>query len=94
MKTLSGWKEIATYLNQSIRTVQRWEILGLPAHRRGKGKRAAVLAYPGELDAWGKAAPMRLLDEILELKSKIASLEAQVTSLKRELKSPKKVGRR
>jgi hypothetical protein len=55
---LNSWKEIATYLNRGIRTVQRWEAdLGMPIRRpRGKG-RSAVLAVRCELDGWIKACP-------------------------------------
>jgi len=56
---LNSWKEIATYLNRGVRTVQRWEIeLGLPVRRpRGKS-RSAVMAMRAELDAWIKACPV------------------------------------
>jgi len=30
---LSGWKEIASYLHCGVRTVQRWEVDGLPIYR-------------------------------------------------------------
>lgn len=50
---LESWKEIAAYLNTSVRTVQRWEEShGLPVHRVLREKRSAVFAYPNELDAW------------------------------------------
>jgi tetratricopeptide (TPR) repeat protein len=50
---LNSWKEIATHLRHSVRTVQRWErIEGLPVHRHGHEKRDAVYAYRDELDAW------------------------------------------
>ena len=82
MRPLSGWKEIATHLNQGLRTAQRWERLGLPIHRMGKGKRAPVIAFAEELDAWEHAAPRRLLDEIQELKNQVGSLQAELRSLK------------
>jgi len=50
---LVGWKEIAGYLKQPTRTVQRWEVRGLPVHRPG-GLRKPV-AYKPELDAWLKS---------------------------------------
>lgn len=84
MKTISGWKEIAIHMNQGLRTVQRWEHLGLPVHRVGKGKRAPVVAFAEELDAWERGIP-RLVDEIRELKSKVTSLEAEIVSLKGEV---------
>lgn len=50
---LSSWKEIAAYLDTSIRTVQRWEQAeGLPVHRHQHTSGATVYAYASELDAW------------------------------------------
>lgn len=50
---LESWKEIAAYLNRTVRTVQRWEKLeGLPVHRLGHARQATVCAYRAELDAW------------------------------------------
>jgi len=50
---LNSWKEIASYLDRGVRTVQRWEReLGLPVHRIGKGKRSPVYAITTELKLW------------------------------------------
>jgi len=50
---LNSWKEIASYLNRGVRTVQRWEHeLNLPVHRIGKGKRSPVYANVSELRFW------------------------------------------
>lgn len=50
---LNSWKEIATFLNRGVRTVQRWEReLSLPVHRIGRGKRAPVYAQVSELKFW------------------------------------------
>jgi hypothetical protein len=50
---LQGWKEIATELNRSVRTVQRWErTLGLPIHRLGNGSSCPVFAFKDELQRW------------------------------------------
>src|SRR5215469_15865897 len=47
---LDSWKEIASYLKRSVRTVTRWEReQGLPVHRHKTG---IVYAYKPELDAW------------------------------------------
>src|SRR5215469_2214678 len=47
---LDSWKEIASYLKRSVRTVIRWEReQGLPVHRHKTG---TVYAYKPELDAW------------------------------------------
>src|SRR5438477_2589990 len=49
---LNSWKEIATYLDRGVRTVQRWENDGLPIRRVGTGKRTAVFAFTVEIDKW------------------------------------------
>ena len=50
---LDSWKEIAAYLKQGVRTVQRWEREeGLPVHRPPGKKRGTVYAFQSQLDAW------------------------------------------
>src|SRR4030095_2912413 len=50
---LDSWKEIASYLNRSVRTVTRWESEeGLPVHRHVHSKTGTVYAYRLEIDAW------------------------------------------
>jgi TolB-like protein/tetratricopeptide (TPR) repeat protein len=50
---LESWKEIAAYLNRSVRTVRRWEHHeGLPVHRHLHLSLATVYAHKTELDAW------------------------------------------
>ena len=50
---LSSWKEIAAYLDASVRTVQRWEQAeGLPVHRHEHASVATIYAYTSEVDAW------------------------------------------
>jgi Tol biopolymer transport system component len=50
---LDSWKEIAAYLNRSVRTLHRWEKdEGLPVHRHLHRDLGSVFAYKGELDAW------------------------------------------
>jgi hypothetical protein len=50
---LNSWKEIASFLERGVRTVQRWEHeLHLPVHRIGKGKRSPVYAKVEELKFW------------------------------------------
>lgn len=49
---LHGWKEIATYLHCGVRTVQRWEALGMPVSRIRVGDRGPVMAQTDDLDAW------------------------------------------
>ncbi len=58
-RVLNSWKEIATYLGRSVRTVQRWEQdLSLPVHRPRGGERTAVVAFPRELDEWLRRTPL------------------------------------
>ena len=53
---LESWKEIATYLKRSVRTVHRWEKEeGLPVHRQLHRDLGSVFAYKRELDAWSCA---------------------------------------
>jgi hypothetical protein len=56
---LNGWKEIAIYLRSGIRTVQRWEALGLPTMRLRSGNRGPVVARTENLDAWLSARSLK-----------------------------------
>ena len=50
---LESWKEIASYLRRTVRTVQRWEReQGLPVHRLRHNKLPTVYAFAGEMDEW------------------------------------------
>ncbi|MGO9270922.1 MAG: tetratricopeptide repeat protein [Terriglobia bacterium] len=50
---LGSWKEIASYLQSGVRTVQRWERLeGLPVHRHLHNKLGTVYAFKSEVDTW------------------------------------------
>lgn len=52
-RALTSWKEVASYIGKSVRTVQRWEAeLGLPIRRPNPGDRNVVVAIPAELDRW------------------------------------------
>jgi CheY-like chemotaxis protein len=51
-KILNGWKEISQHLGRGVRTVQRWEALGLPIRRPNARNRSAVVALSGELEEW------------------------------------------
>ena len=57
---LESWKEIAAYLNRSVRTVRRWEAdEGLPVHRQMHRALGSVYAFKSELDAWRQPNPLR-----------------------------------
>ena len=69
MPILNGWKEIANYLGRGIRTVQRWEALGLPIRRPSGKARSAVFAISEELDRWATNAPAIIRDtDLLSLR--------------------------
>lgn len=52
-RLLESWKEIAAYLNRTVRTAQRWEQAeGLPVRRHSHEKRDSVYASTSELDEW------------------------------------------
>ncbi len=52
LHALHSWKEIANYLGRGVRTVQRWQKLGLPVRRLGTGSRSPVMADARDLDRW------------------------------------------
>jgi hypothetical protein len=58
-RLLSSWKEVAGYLGRGIRTVQRWEKMGLPVRRIGHGQRAPVIADARAIDRWLQTAKSR-----------------------------------
>lgn len=76
-KILSSWKEIAQYLGKGVRTVQRWEHLGLPIKRPKDGPHV-VLAYTDEIDEW-VATDER--PSYADLKAKVSELEAEIARL-------------
>jgi hypothetical protein len=48
----TGWKQIAQHVGYGVRTVQRWEYLGLPVRRMTGGARSPVVADSYLLDEW------------------------------------------
>ncbi len=52
-KILNGWKEIASHVGRSVRTVQRWEFTHrMPVYRPSNKQRSAVTAFTDEIEAW------------------------------------------
>ena len=59
-RRLDSWKEIASYLDRSEKTVRRWEEReGLPVHRLLHEKRSSVYAYTNELETWWKSRKLQ-----------------------------------
>jgi hypothetical protein len=58
---LDSWKQIATYLNRGVRTVQRWEREeALPVHRHQHSVRGTVWGLIPEVDEWWKTRSKRM----------------------------------
>jgi hypothetical protein len=52
-RRLDSWKEIASYLNRSEKTVRRWEEKeDLRVYRLLHEQSSSVYAYASQLDAW------------------------------------------
>jgi cell division protein FtsB len=82
---LSGWKEIANYMRRGVRTVQRWERLGLPVHRPAAHLHTAVVASSKDLDAWLMRTQTRSQDSWAELHARVQALQAENAELRREI---------
>jgi len=60
LEIISGWKDIANYLQKGVRTVQRYEReIGLPVRRPAGKSTGSVMATKAELDGWVAASPIR-----------------------------------
>jgi phage terminase Nu1 subunit (DNA packaging protein) len=81
---LNGWKEIASFMGRGVRTVQRWEAIGLPVRRPHGRMRSAVVASAKELTAWLAATPLHETD-VEKLQARIAQLEAENAALRQQL---------
>lgn len=75
---LNSWKEIASYLQRAVRTVQRWERdKALPVRRIGNSVKSPVFAYPAEMDTWLRAYPIGLRHREDIVAPQLMSREAQ-----------------
>jgi len=72
---LESWKEIAAYLNRSVRTVRRWEAdEGLPVHRQMHRTLGSVYAFKSELDAWRQPHQLRRSEPASGAASEVTSI--------------------
>jgi Tol biopolymer transport system component len=61
---LDSWKEIASYLNRDVTTVQRWEKReAMPIHRHLHDKMGSVYASRAELDAWARGRNLQVAQQ-------------------------------
>lgn len=69
-QSLSGWKQIASFLGEPESVVQRWAAEGMPVRREGR----LVTTTPEELNAWlGKESgkPVHVATEATDLTAEI-----------------------
>lgn len=82
---LVGWKEIATYLGKTDRTVKRWgKHRGLPIHRVPGVAKTSVYAYPAELDWWLESASAAESDK----EESFAPVAVQVPAIESQTANP------
>ncbi|HET9305735.1 MAG TPA: hypothetical protein VFO46_06890 [Candidatus Sulfotelmatobacter sp.] len=82
-QTLSGWKQIASFLGEPESVVQRWAAEGMPVRREGR----LVTTTPEELNAWlGKESgkPVHVATEETDL---TAELKRGLSFVRRETRS-------
>jgi Tol biopolymer transport system component len=61
---LDSWKEIASYLNRDVTTVQRWEKRErMPVHRHLHDRMGSVYAFRADLDAWARSRNLPVAQE-------------------------------
>jgi tetratricopeptide (TPR) repeat protein len=73
---LDSWKEIASYLRKSVRSVQRWEAEeGMPVHRHVHAKAGTVYAFASELDAWWKERGAILAEQNGAVEAELSPVE-------------------
>lgn len=95
-RVLSGWKEIAAYLGRGVRTVQRWEKLGLPVRRPNAHLRSAVLTSTEEIDTWvrgcgdGRLTAKVPHEDYEALRQTVERLQRETAELRREVEGLKR----
>jgi Tol biopolymer transport system component len=78
---LDSWKEIASYLNRDVTTVQRWEKRErMPVHRHLHDRMGSVYASRAELDAWVRGRNLQAAQENGNSASAGSSVARTVTS--------------
>lgn len=88
-KGFTSWKEIASYLGKSVRTVQRWEREFCLPVQRPAPHRGIVRATKDELDRWLSTgwplAKPEVRDEVSFLRKRVAELTQENAILKTKL---------
>src|SRR4051812_30348686 len=93
MGTSSGdrfdsWKQIADYLDTSVRTVQRWEKHEqLPVHRHSHARQDTVYAFKDEIDRWRSERDRLPQPAGTPVTSEIESLQAELVGASSRLRT-------
>ena len=86
---LDSWKEIAAYVDCSVRTLQRFEKLeGFPVRRFSNGPKSRVCAYTHEIDAWLSKRPTgnRIADaHLFRIENALMKHQALIAELSKRL---------
>lgn len=91
-KILSSWKDIAAYMGRGVRTVQRYEHLGLPVIRLNGAFQSSVMAFTDEIDGWIRETAMRSLAPIMPIgAAEWERLSALVQRLQTEVEELRKL---
>jgi tetratricopeptide (TPR) repeat protein len=70
---LDSWKDIASYLQRDVSTVQRWEKReSMPVHRHVHDKQGSVYAFRSELDVWWRGRRLHLTHHQIEASSEVS----------------------
>lgn len=92
-QVFTSWKEIASYLGKSVRTVQRWEQeLGLPVQRPHMKAKGTVRAYRTELDEWAARTWIKKSskDNVVILRARQDDVVSEGIETSRELRAAQK----
>src|SRR3982750_1541428 len=83
-----SWKEIANYLNTSVRTVQRWEKHErLPVHRHSHARQDTVYAFKDEIEQWRSKRDRLAQPAGIPATSEIESLQAALVGASSPLRT-------
>ncbi len=83
-----SWKEIANYLNTSVRTVQRWERNErFPVRRHSHARQDTVYAFKEEIDRWRSERDRRPQPDGTPVISEIESLQSELVGASSRLRT-------
>ncbi len=81
---LTCWKDIARFFGKGVRTVQRWEALGMPVYRPN-GDNCAVFADPEELQRWAMVRSSLVVEMEKRLARELTQSERRVILLAEDI---------